>query len=158
MDPELTSMATSNTHIHTQKESWRSRHLKGWRFGTMNGALLALIVFLLNFVITLFTTVSERGATNAQNTLFSGNCSQARQLNTWIHLLINALSTILLGASNYCMQCLSAPTRTEVDRAHASGRWLDIGVLSIRNIRSISGTRAIVWALLGATSFPLHLL
>jgi hypothetical protein len=40
----------------------------------------------------------------------NGILSGARPLNIGIHLVINALSTILLGARNCCMQCLSAPT------------------------------------------------
>jgi hypothetical protein len=73
-------------------------------------------------------------------------------------LLINALSTILLSASNYTMQCLSAPTRSEVDDAHSTGKWLDIGVPSVRNLGRIARKRVILWWLLGASSLPLHLL
>ncbi|KAF3005003.1 hypothetical protein E8E13_008650 [Curvularia kusanoi] len=85
------------------------------------------------------------------------DCDEARQMNTGLHLLINALSTILLGSSNYCMQCLSAPTRKEVDRAHAQRRSLDIGVLSVSNLLRINRKRAVMWAILGLTSIPLHL-
>lgn len=56
------------------------------------------------------------------------------------------------------MQVLAAPTRQEVDRAHARNRWLDIGVPSVRNLWHISPYRAVVWWILGLSSIPLHLL
>ncbi|KAL9601249.1 MAG: hypothetical protein Q9219_002654 [cf. Caloplaca sp. 3 TL-2023] len=91
-------------------------------------------------------------------TFFEGSCAKARNLTIWLHLLINVLSTVLLAASNYCMQCLSSPTRAKIDRAHARHRWLDIGVPSVRNLFRISRSRALLWSLLALSSFPLHLL
>ena len=76
----------------------------------------------------------------------------------WLHLAINVLSTILLSASNYCIQCLSSPTRQEVNKAHANAEWLDIGVPSIRDLRYIGWRRIITWWLLGLNSVPLHLM
>ncbi|KAL8708100.1 MAG: hypothetical protein Q9220_006954 [cf. Caloplaca sp. 1 TL-2023] len=55
------------------------------------------------------------------------------------------------------MQCLSAPTRDEIDRAHQRQRWLDIGVPSIRNLRAMSWYRISLWFLLASSSIPLHL-
>lgn len=86
------------------------------------------------------------------------DCSLMKKMSMWLHLAINVLSTVLLSASNYCMQCLSSRTREEVDRAHANGMWLDIGVPSVRNLQHISWRRAITWWLLGLSSVPLHLL
>lgn len=57
-----------------------------------------------------------------------------------------------------CQQCLSSPTRIEVDKAHAQGRWLDIGIPSIRNVRHLSRQRIKLWVLLALSSLPLHLL
>ncbi|KAF0316724.1 hypothetical protein GQ607_016066 [Colletotrichum asianum] len=79
-------------------------------------------------------------------------------LNTGIHVVINILSIILLAGSNYCMQCLIAPTRPEIDEAHSSQCWLDIGVPSIRNFWSIGRKRKAIWILLSASSLPLHLM
>ncbi len=56
------------------------------------------------------------------------------------------------------MQCLSSPTRNEIDKAHSQGIWLDIGVPSVRNLRRLSTTRIILWWLLAFSSIPLHLL
>ena len=91
-------------------------------------------------------------------TILDGSCEKTKNLSLWLHLAINALSTILLGASNYCMQCLSSPTRQEVDKAHSQGIWLDIGVPGIRNLRRISRRRLVLWMLLTLSSIPLHLL
>lgn len=56
------------------------------------------------------------------------------------------------------MQCLSSPTRSEIDKAHGQGVWLDVGVPSVRNLRRLSTTRIVLWWLLAVSSVPLHLL
>jgi len=129
--------------------------LSGWRFGAINCAIWASIVFIINLVVTIWASAHNKAKGNV---LFEGDCDRVDQLNTGVHLLINVLSTILLSSSNYCMQCLSAPTRKDVDRAHARRIWLDIGVPSIHNLRRISKKRALLWTLLGLSSLPLHLL
>lgn len=77
---------------------------------------------------------------------------------TVLHLAICILSSLLLGASNYCMQILSAPTRKEVDAAHAKRKWLSIGVASIKNLLYVDRRKTFVYILLGVSSIPLHLL
>ena len=79
-----------------------------------------------------------------------------KRLDLWLHLGINLLSTLLLGASNYTMQCLSAPTRDEIDKAHQQRISLDVGTLSFQNLRRISWRRVILWWLLALSSIPLH--
>lgn len=63
-----------------------------------------------------------------------------------------------LGASNYIMQCVSAPTRHESDQAHSKRDWVDISIPSIRNIFRISWQRRILWILLALSSTPIHVL
>lgn len=77
--------------------------------------------------------------------------------NTAYHIVVNILSTLLLSASGYTMQVLNSPTREEVDRAHATGEAVDIGVLSLRNLGYVSKKRRILWFLLGISSISLHL-
>jgi hypothetical protein len=108
--------------------------------------------------VTLANGATKQREGPGRRLLFEGDCHTAEQLNIVAHLLINAMSTILLSASNYGMQCPSAPTRKEFDIAHAKKHWLDVGVLSVPNIKSINPKRAILWGILGLRSLPLHLL
>ncbi|KAH8589005.1 hypothetical protein B0O99DRAFT_582222, partial [Bisporella sp. PMI_857] len=87
----------------------------------------------------------------------NGECNSIKKYNTGYHLAINILSTLLLGSSNYIMQCLSAPTRAEIDKAHMKGIWLDIGIPSLKNLKLIGQKRLILWIFLGVSSWPLHL-
>ncbi|KAI8722701.1 hypothetical protein NCS52_00414600 [Fusarium sp. LHS14.1] len=56
------------------------------------------------------------------------------------------------------MQCLTAPTRKDLQKAHNKGIWLDVGVQSIRNLKTIKGYRAFLWLLIAISSIPIHLL
>jgi hypothetical protein len=44
------------------------------------------------------------------------------------------MGTLLLGASNCMIQCLSAPARTEAVSAQMQGRYLDFGLRGGRNL------------------------
>lgn len=90
--------------------------------------------------------------------LFEGSCETAKDLSVWVHLGINIMSTVLLASGNYAQQILTAPTRTEIDRAHRKDSWLHLGILSYRNLRGISKRRVLAWAILALTSAPIHLL
>ena len=115
------------------------------------------MVLVINLILTTIA-VSNSGIQSGLGTLHDGSCKRTATLTFWIHLVINVLSTLLLGASNYSMQCLSSPTRREIDRAHGKGVWLDIGVPSVRNLRYLSISRVTLWWLLAISSIPLHLL
>jgi hypothetical protein len=138
---------------------WERSRAEGWRSGVLFCASSATLVFVFNLVLTIWAVANHGwGGKEGRQILYEGSCDTSGRLNTGLHLLINALSTILLSASNYSMQTLSAPTRKDTDKAHAEERWLDIGLLSVRNLRSVSKSRAILWCVLGVTSLPLHLL
>lgn len=89
---------------------------------------------------------------------YVGDCNVVDAWAMWLHVLINVLSSALLGASNYTMQCLTSPTRTDCNIAHAKGDWLDVGVASFRNLTRISWKRRVVWTLLAMSSIPVHFL
>lgn len=133
------------------------KHLQGWRMGATLSAVGAATILLFNIILTIGASARNPGHGGLVN-IQQGSCSESDRLDFWLHLLINALSTILLAASNYCMQCLSSPTRKDIDKAHAQHRWLDVGVQSLRNLGSISGSRLCLWWLLALSSIPLHLL
>jgi hypothetical protein len=129
-----------------------------WRTSLFLLVGLAAAVLVTNTAF-LAWAISTRGTRNGTGTLYEASCDEMRKVNTGIHVLINILSTMLLGGSNYCMQCLSAPSRPEVDAAHAQGRYLDIGVPSLHNVLAspLSFKKKICWWILAASSFPLHL-
>ena len=97
-------------------------------------------------------------ASEGVGTVYKGDCDKVKSLDRWLHLLINILGTALLSGSNFNMQCLSSPTRKEVEAAHKKGKWLDIGVPSIKNLLFISKKRVGLWWLLAISTLPLHIL
>ena len=135
-------------------KTWRSKR----EVVLLNSAVIAVITFLINFISTVVFKV-KWGSNGADiNAFYTGSCSKTERISTGIHLAINVLSTLLLAASNMCMQLLAAPTRSEVDNAHGDSYWLDVGVPSVRNLKYISRERLIVWVILGLSSVPLHFL
>lgn len=90
--------------------------------------------------------------------VYWGSCKATETKDTWVHLALNIVATVLLASSNYCMQLLSSPSRTEVDKAHAKQKWLDIGIPSIRNLSSLRRQKAVLWWVLGLSSIPMHLM
>ncbi|CAM1509531.1 Fc.00g032700.m01.CDS01 [Cosmosporella sp. VM-42] len=159
---KLMSDASANNPIfppQSTSSGWQSNVPSGWKFSLTTGAITSLVVFLINLIVTIYSlTIPQSGGHgNGRRILFEGSCSKSRTLNTWLHVLINIFSSVLLAASNYSMQCLSAPTRADVDRAHARGEWLDIGIPSVRNLFKIPPRRTVLWWLLIFSSVPLHL-
>lgn len=114
------------------------------------------LVFTVNAIATIYLCV-RYGTPRGIGSLYEGSCAKADSINTWLHLVINVLSTILLGSSNYCMQVLLAPTRNEVDEAHREHKWLDVGAPSYRNSKAIKGERRLLWFVLALSSAGLHL-
>ena len=129
----------------------------GYHFGVLLCAYTAVTVTVINLAFLIWA-ISKSGLREDLGTLQDGNCGRIQKSSLWIHLAINVLSTILLSASNYTMQCLSSPTRNEIDKAHGHGIWLDVGVPSFRNLRKISRYRVTLWWILALSSIPLHLL
>lgn len=156
----LTTDATPETsHPNGPEPSSRKkrRKLEGWRFGLVLNSTLATFVLIAN-VILITVAAYKSDMIDSIGSLYVGDCGVVDEWNTGIHVLINVLSSILLSASNYAMQCVTSPTRSECDAAHARGDWLDIGVAGTRNLKRISYHRRVVWALLALTSLPIHLL
>ena len=122
-------------------------------------ACAAAVTFLINFIFTIWAATRVKNVVDGVGVLQDhAKCAEIKSLNTGAHVLINALSAVMLAGSNFCMQCLSAPTRKQVDRAHRSGRWLDIGVTSVRNLFRVGWRNFGLWLVLGLSSVPLHLL
>ena len=134
-----------------------SRILKAWQLSITFYATLAGVVCTVNLGFTIWACLSFP-VIDGVTTLMEGDCSKISQWDTWIHLAINVLSILLLGGSNYTMQCLVAPTRADIDKAHIKGSWLDIGVPSVRNLTGIDPKRSLTWLLLALSSIPLALM
>lgn len=142
--------------LFDEKKSWRIWLSKRNRALLLHTVVVGAIL-IANFSLTLFAA-SNYAQTNGVGVIYEGSCSVTKKLDTWLHLLINLLSTGMLMASNYCMQLQAAPSRENIDRAHANNEWLDIGVPSIRNLWWISNWRRASWVLLGLSSLPIHLM
>ncbi|KAB8263535.1 hypothetical protein BDV32DRAFT_135786 [Aspergillus pseudonomiae] len=128
----------------------------GWRRTLLFGCVISVVVLVFNLGFTLWA-VQHRHVQDGQGVLYAGDCKKVRNAGIGFHLVINILSTSLLSASNYCM-VLGAPTRKEVDTAHRTGQWLDVGVLSVRNLSQITKKRFWLWMCLAFSSLPLHLM
>jgi hypothetical protein len=148
------------------KRPWNAFQQKkkfyGWKVSATLAAFLATATLGINIGILAWLNQQKSAddvfSADHQVPVFSGDCDTAAALQLWVHLGINILSSVLLGASNFSMQVLSAPIRREVDRAHAKGSYLDIGVQSPRNLFSIAPWRTVLWWVLLLSSIPLHLL
>jgi hypothetical protein len=117
--------------------------------------IICATVLLVNIILIIVAAAAWKPQGGIA-TGFTGDCAVASRQSAVAHFFINLLSSLLLGASNYCMQPLVAPARKEIDVAHTVGHALDIGVPSVRNLFHIAPSRALLWFLLGLSSIPLH--
>ena len=129
----------------------------GWHLGTTGWTALAILALIINTALTI-AVATTYGFQDGVGTLKQGDCNCIQRNNTAFHVVINVLSAALLAGSNYCMQCLSAPSREEVDRAHEQGVALDIGIPSLTNFKYLRISKLISWLLFAFSSLPLHIL
>ncbi|KAE8407621.1 hypothetical protein BDV37DRAFT_290332 [Aspergillus pseudonomiae] len=154
IDNDGTSLFKSNEKARKSQTGYE------WRNGASICLHAAAAILVLNILLTIIAASRAQQSSRSfeAETIFEGSCAKAKRWSTGFHILINVLGTILLGASNYCMQCLNAPSRKDVDRVHAHGKWLDIGTPSVTNLRVMSWVQIIIWCLLVLTSLPFHVL
>jgi hypothetical protein len=121
------------------------KRLIGWKFGVIGWLVAVIVTLFVNVGLLVFAIVgSNSGFDNGIGTLLQDECSKITRYNISAHLIINALSTLILSGSNYCMQCLSAPTRREIDNAHKRGIALDIGIPSLRNLAVLGRWKVLI--------------
>lgn len=140
----------------TRKGSKPKMKRFGWKTGLVTSLIFITLVLIINFIFAIL--LSRSGPQDYSTTIYKGKCSTTQRLNTLAHVVINTLGVALLSSSNYIMQVLNAPTREEVDQAHARWIWLDIGVPSIRNLKYISRWKGILWTTLLIATIPIHFL
>ena len=153
LDSELAQGQSNSSSV------WKPVWYTGWHTGVLACAASAVVVLFINVGLTVHAATNPRyNMEEGIGTLYEGSCKRSKIIGRWVHLGINAFSTLLLSGSNYTQQCLAAPTRSEIDAAHARRRWMDIGVPSVRNLFKIKPERRLLWIAIGLTSIPLHLL
>ncbi|KAF7198361.1 hypothetical protein HII31_00100 [Pseudocercospora fuligena] len=157
IDSDAPLRADTRLSVTSTLRSTKKRKLSGWHFGVRVCAWTATCVGLMNTIL-LIAGAAKFPVHDGIGVAYEGSCDVVDHWTTWLHILINALSSLLLSASNYTMQALAAPTRAEVDRAHAKGDWMDIGVASVRNLSRIKWLRIVLWWVLAVSSVPIHLL
>ena len=145
------------TATFSSATSYVRRRFSGWRAGLVLAISADAVVVLLTLVLT-FTAAFGFQRDGDDAILVNQGCGGTKHWSVWLHLLINILSTIMLSTSSYTMQCLGSPTRSEINIAHAEGKWLNIGVPSLSNLFRVKKTRRILYIGLVVTSLPLHLL
>ena len=122
------------------------------------GFVVALLILCTNVALLIWTAAQHLPSEKGITTVYTGSCAKIRDVSAYIHLAINVLSSLLLAASNRCMQSLVAPTREEIDRAHAQRQNLEVGVHTWCNFSRLPRLRRVLWTLLAISSVPLHLL
>lgn len=166
---------SSKAEFESKPDSWsdsidscqsprpRPPHSRAWIKGVVVCSWIIAFVLCINILLTIIAAglaYSKNGETNRSfAALYKGRCKLARNWATGLHLVINVLSTVMLGASNYCMQCLVSPSRAEADEARSQRRWVSIGIPNILDLiwRQRGKRQVLGWVLL-VTSLPVHLM
>ncbi|ORY16814.1 hypothetical protein BCR34DRAFT_87406 [Clohesyomyces aquaticus] len=144
----------------TPEEPARARRrdrLLGSSWAVAAFASAAFVVFTLNLACSVWA-ILRFPPKHDIGTVYDGDCQVSARIVLWIHVARNAMSAVLLSGSSYCMQRLMVPSRYHIDKAHANGIWLDIGIPSIRNLRVVGYTNVLLYFLLALSSVPLHFL
>jgi hypothetical protein len=162
---DLRTSSRSQGFATSKRDSWKFDLLprpndaekgnRAWLRALRGAASLAGLVLILN---TIWVIIIISLASNELGlwVIYEGSCSKASTIDTSLHVIINILSTALLGASNYTIQCLNAPAREDIDRAHQAGTSLSIGVTNLRNLKWIPWHRTVLLVVLFITAWPLH--
>lgn len=97
-DPLIQTPPSIRDSTLTKSSRFR-RQFSGWKVGVIVCSTIASTVCLLNTILTIWAATKYK-ATGALGYLYTGSCSEVANMNLWIHLGINAMSTLLLSASN----------------------------------------------------------
>ncbi|KAL4908768.1 hypothetical protein BDW74DRAFT_187317 [Aspergillus multicolor] len=126
-------------------------------------AMLAIQIAISSLTVALiiglmvWAVVTYPPNTRGVGTFSVGNCTTTTRLNSALHVALNILASLFLGAGNYCMQILVAPSRAELNKAHSKGKTLEIGVPSLKNLLSIGRIRVAGWVCIGVLATILHI-
>ena len=126
-----------------------------WRSSLKVGLVLNIVIVVINIVLLMVAAARQEFP---RTSIFSGDCSVMNSRSIGLALFVNIASPFCLGSANAAAQCLMAPTKHDVVEAHQSGKALEIGVISLHNLKFIPTTRRVLCVLLLPGSLPLHLL
>jgi len=146
------------TQIDHHQESAKGSVFRGWRLGAFLSCILTGVSLCITAVFTIYVTRKYPPGADGIGVFATRTCKEVLSATTKIHLGINVLATMLVAASNYNMQCMTAPSRSDIDCAHQQGKWLDVGIQSVRNLRYVPRWKAVLWLALLLSTLPLHLL
>jgi hypothetical protein len=147
-----TTESTNNTERQPQSRGW-----KGWRRSVALLSLGSFIALLTNVALLIWATTTSRRIGNTV-LIYQGTERKMKSINSALHAVITVLSSILLSGGNACMACMVAPTRHDIDLAHARVGWLDVGVSGFRNLSAVPWKRKLPWLMIAVGCIPLHLL
>ena len=157
--PTPTEYIVQDVHYRPEpKQTWFQAHFGGLKRTLRFFLVVAVIVLIVNVSWLAWAKTHYGGIDSGYGIIQRGDCDAAKSTNTWLHLLINILSTLLLTGSNAFMSTYCCPSRKEIDRAHAQRKWLHVGMLSLRNLGKIAKRKSFVVVLLCLSSVPFHLL
>jgi len=155
------TLRSGSGHPHTLLKSRpayrQSSRFTGWRGGVLACVLLVAFCILAEIAL-LVVGLKLYNAKNGLGTMYHGSCERVKALSTYLLIPLNALGTVTIGSSNYVMQILNAPDRQEVDKAHAKGCFLNIGISSPGNLLHLSKRKRTLYGLLALSTVPFHLL
>ena len=130
----------------------------GWRIAATLSCVTVALVLVLNIIFTTYVVKNYPPNEDSIGQFDSTDCEQVHSNNGVLHVALNIVATVLVGASNYNMQCLTAPIREEVDGQHKKDSSLDIGIQSVRKLRYLPRWKVALWTSLLVSTLPLHLL
>lgn len=116
----------------------------------LNISLLGLCLIIEITMISVAFSMDKKVSGSYDGVLYKGDCNVSKRWTSILSLALNLIATLLIGSSNYMMQCFTAPTATLLRQEHARGRSIHLGVMSSR--------KPLTWWMMGLTSVPVHLL
>lgn len=136
----------------------RSWPASGWRRTAVVNTIL-VFTFAVAMLVFVAVSSSKAGGINSNLIFFKGDCGTSTRTNLLLHLLLNIFSTCIIASSNFFMQILNAPSRSEVDFVHTNMPHanVEIGVPSLKNILFVSPVKTAYWFLFMLSSVPIHL-
>lgn len=137
----------------------RKWQLEGWHFEVFVSIIAVTICLVAELIMLVCAVVLNKpqGNQHGVGVLYVGSCAKVERMITILAIPINILATILVATSNYVMQCLSAPSKKDVDEAHAARSYLNIGISSIHNLVYNFSWKSVLWLVLFLTTVPIHL-